>query len=159
MRTGEEIKNALVRTFAFLTEKVRVQREKRIWADAPLEHFREVFDCARKELGFTMLCTITGVDDAGTMGAIYHMASEDGQVLSIKVSLAKEKPSLKSVTDVFPAADLYERELVDLFGVAVEGLPKGKRYPLPDDWPEGQHPLKKDWQPGQPGRKEETPHA
>ena len=47
--------------------------------------------------------------------------------------------------DTFPGAELYERELVDMFGISVEGLPAGNRYPLPDDWPQGQHPLRKDW--------------
>ena len=27
----------------------------------------------------------------------------------------------------------------------VQGLPPGNRYPLPDDWPQGQYPLRKDW--------------
>jgi Ni,Fe-hydrogenase III component G len=29
----------------------------------------------------------------------------------------------------------------------VTGLPEGSRYPLPDNWPEGQYPLRKDWKP------------
>jgi membrane-bound hydrogenase subunit beta len=49
------------------------------------------------------------------------------------------------VTGMFPAADCYERELVDLLGFEVQGLPPGNRYPLPDGWPDGQHPLLKDW--------------
>jgi membrane-bound hydrogenase subunit beta len=32
-----------------------------------------------------------------------------------------------------------------MFGIEVEGVPPGRRYPLPDDWPEGQYPLRKDW--------------
>ena len=32
-----------------------------------------------------------------------------------------------------------------MFGIKVEGLPEGERYPLPDGWPEGQYPLRKDW--------------
>ena len=49
------------------------------------------------------------------------------------------------MSDRFPAAHIYERELVDLLGAKVEGLPPGNRYPLPDDWPEVQYPLRKDW--------------
>ena len=47
--------------------------------------------------------------------------------------------------DRFPAAEIYERELIDLLGAKVAGLPEGKRYPLPDDWPAGEYPLRKDW--------------
>jgi len=32
-----------------------------------------------------------------------------------------------------------------MLGVQIEGLPPGKRYPLPDNWPAGQYPLRKDW--------------
>jgi Ni,Fe-hydrogenase III component G len=35
--------------------------------------------------------------------------------------------------------------MMDLFGMQVEGLPPGNRYPLPDDWPPNQYPLRKDW--------------
>ena len=38
-----------------------------------------------------------------------------------------------------------ERELMDLLGAKVEGLPAGKRYPLSDDWPTDEYPLRKDW--------------
>jgi Ni,Fe-hydrogenase III component G len=36
---------------------------------------------------------------------------------------------------------------MDLLGIKVEGLPEGRRYPLPDNWPQGQYPLRKDWDP------------
>ena len=46
-----------------------------------------------------------------------------------------------------PSIVLHEREIVDLFGVEVEGLPDGPHYPLPDGWPEGNYPMRKDWDP------------
>jgi Ni,Fe-hydrogenase III component G len=52
------------------------------------------------------------------------------------------------VTDRFPSAHIYERELIDLLGAKVEGLPPGNRYPLTDDWPKDQYPLRKDWKEG-----------
>ena len=59
----------------------------------------------------------------------------------------KDEPVLQTVTGYFPAAELYEREMVDLLGMQVQGLPPGTRYPLPDGWPAGQYPLRKDWKP------------
>jgi Ni,Fe-hydrogenase III component G len=55
--------------------------------------------------------------------------------------------SIKSVTPDFPGADIYESELQDLLGARVEGKPVSPRYPLPEDWPQGDHPLLKDWKP------------
>jgi Ni,Fe-hydrogenase III component G len=46
---------------------------------------------------------------------------------------------------VIPGAILYERELQDMFGIVVEGLPDPRPLLLCDDWPAGEHPLRKDW--------------
>ena len=66
-------------------------------------------------------------------------------MLSVKTSVPKNRPVIKTVTSYFLSADVYERELIDLLGAKVEGLPAGNRYPLTDDWPVGQYPLRKDW--------------
>jgi Ni,Fe-hydrogenase III component G len=66
-------------------------------------------------------------------------------LINLKTSAPKENPQIKSITQYFPSAEIYERELVDLFGAKVEGLAPGNRYPLTDDWPPGEYPLRKDW--------------
>ncbi len=48
--------------------------------------------------------------------------------------------TIRSVTPTFPGAAIYERELIDLLGASVEGIPEGPRYPLPEDWPAGSTP-------------------
>jgi Ni,Fe-hydrogenase III component G len=111
----------------------------------PLANFPEIFDYAVKKLNFSILATITGLDEGATLGFIYHLARENGIVLNLHTNAPKDKPVIKTVTNYFPAADDYERELVDLLGAQVEGLPEGNRYPLPDDWPANQFPLRKDW--------------
>jgi Ni,Fe-hydrogenase III component G len=65
--------------------------------------------------------------------------------LNLTVAVPKENPVLQTVMGYFPPAETYERELIDLLGMKVEGLPPGSRYPLPEGWPEGQYPLRKDW--------------
>jgi membrane-bound hydrogenase subunit beta len=124
---------------------VSLQRERRLWAEATPEQFREVFEHAVDVLGFSLLCTITGLDDKETLAAIYHLARPDGWVLCLRNRVPKQNPVMKTVSDRFPAAIGYERELIDLLGFRVEGLPAGKRYPLPDAFPVDQHPLRKDW--------------
>jgi membrane-bound hydrogenase subunit beta len=141
----EGVAKALVAAFPFLEGRVVVQREKRIWAEVELPRFREVFDRAAGELGFVILCIVTGLDEGETLGFIYHLADESGIMLNLHTRAPKADPRIATVTDRFPAAHIYERELVDLLGAVVVGLPPGKRYPLPDGWPEGQYPLRKDW--------------
>jgi Ni,Fe-hydrogenase III component G len=66
-------------------------------------------------------------------------------MLNLKTWVLKENAAIKTVTDTFSAADIYEREISDLLGIKMEGLAPGRRYPLPDDWPDGEYPLRKDW--------------
>jgi len=145
MSEEDNIKQQLVEKFAFLGDKVTVQRARRIFADVPLTNFSEVLDYAVNHLGFSIMVTITGLDEGATLGFIYHIARQSGIVLNLHTGAPKDKPVIKTVTAYFPVADAYERELVDLLGAQVEGLPQGDRYPLPDDWPANQYPLRKDW--------------
>ena len=145
MTKEENIQNELIKKFGFLEGKITVRRARRIFAEVPLKNFNEVFEYALKNLSFVMLCTITGLDETQTLGFIYHIAREDGIMLNIKVSVNKSNPVIKTVPGYFAGADIYERELMDLLGATVEGLPEGRRYPLSDDWPTDEYPLRKDW--------------
>ena len=100
-----------------------------------------------KGLKFGHLIAITGLDEQDKLSFIYHIAQDAGIMVNIKTSVSKDNPVIKTISKRFPTADVYERELVDLFGAQVEGLPEGNRYPLVDDWPKGQFPLRKDWKP------------
>ena len=133
----ESIKRQLIEQFKYLTDKTAVQRVRRIFADVPVDNFAEIFDYAVSKLGFVILATITGLDEGPTLGVIYHITRESGIILNLHISIPKDKPVIKTVSARFPAADAYERELVDLLGAQVEGLPAGNRYPLPDGWPAG----------------------
>ncbi|HAM38982.1 MAG TPA: proton-conducting membrane transporter [Elusimicrobia bacterium] len=143
----EEIKQEIIKNFSYLDGKIRVQRVRRIFVDVPYENFDEVFKHLIKNTGFEMLCTITGLDEGATFGLIYHLARKDGIVLNLKINVPKANPIIKTVINYFPGAIMYEREIVDLFGIKVEGLPSGARYPLPDNWPIDEYPLRKDWKP------------
>ena len=143
----ENIVQELVKKFPFMQDKAKVQRARRIVAEAPAEGFEEVFAYAQRNLKFSILCTITGLDEGQTLGFIYHMARTDGITFSLKFYVPKDRPMIRSVLKYFPNSDIYERELIDLLGAEVEGLPEGNRYPLPGDWPKDEHPLRKNWAP------------
>ena len=51
--------------------------------------------------------------------------------------------AIDTVIGVWPAADWFEREVWDMFGIHVAGHPNLKRLLMDDDW-EG-HPLRKDY--------------
>ena len=153
------IQHELTAKFPCLKDKVNVTRVRRIFAHVPAEQFGEIFDYVVNQLKFPILGAMTGLDEGPTLGLIYHLAQENGIVLNLSTSVPKDKPVLKTVTSYFPAADVYEREVIDLLGFQIEGLPKGDRYPLTDDWPVGQYPLRKDWKADQLGKKGVTENA
>ncbi len=63
--------------------------------------------------------------------------------LRLRVHLPRANPVVPSVTGLWPVANLFEREVYDLFGVTFTGHPDLRRIMLPEDW-EG-HPLRKDY--------------
>jgi len=145
MTEEEKIKQDLTDKFNYLQDKVSIKRARRLFLEVSIDKFMEVFDHAVIGSGFSMLVTITGIDEGDKFGLIYHLASEGGIMLNIKTSIPKDRPELSTVTAYFPSAEMYEREMADLLGIIVKGLPQGNRYPLPDDWPARQFPLRKDF--------------
>lgn len=65
------------------------------------------------------------------------------QRVRLAVRLDGADASVDSITPVWPAANFYEREVFDLFGIRFGGHPKLTRIMMPLDW-EG-YPLRKDY--------------
>ncbi len=76
---------------------------------------------------------------------VYHLLSfEPADRLRLKVPLDGPDPVIDSITDIWPAANWYEREVYDMFGLRFEGHPNLQRILMPHDW-QG-HPLRKDYE-------------
>jgi NADH-quinone oxidoreductase subunit C len=75
---------------------------------------------------------------------VYHLlrVSENPARLRLEAWL-DEGEELDSVVAVWPAADWYEREAYDMYGIVFRGHPNLVRILMPDDW-EG-YPLRKDY--------------
>jgi NADH-quinone oxidoreductase subunit C len=96
---------------------------------------------------FNFLADVTCVDwfpQEPRFHVVYHLLSiPKRERIRLKVRLESTSPVLDSVTSVWPAADYFEREVYDLFGVRFTGHPYLRRLLMPEDW-EGQ-PLRKDY--------------
>jgi NADH:ubiquinone oxidoreductase subunit C len=140
--------------FEELLEDVIVKAPSRIWAKPK----NALYDCVKslkEKHDFSHLCTITGLENGENFEILYHLAQDKtGNLLTLRDVLKIENAATKSIVDLFPSAVWYEREMLDLLGIEFEGLPQGNRYPLPDNWPAGEHPLRKNWKPSQTAKKE-----
>lgn len=123
---------------------VRIVSERRLFATSDKQRFRDLLP-ALKTAGVTHLSTITGVDRGNAVDVIYHFDCQPA-ILNLKISLPKDDLKIFTITDIFPGAILYERDLMEMLGVKVEGHPDPQRLFLPDDWPEGKHPLRKEFE-------------
>lgn len=96
-------------------------------------------------LDFDSLMCQTAADYPSNITVVYLLFSMKRlHKITLKSELPRDNPALPSVSPVWAAADWFEREIYDLFGVKFEGHGNLLRIMLPDDW-EG-HPLLKDYQ-------------
>lgn len=96
---------------------------------------------------FNFLSDVTCVDwypQEPRFEVVYHLFSiPNKERVRLKVKLDGDSPALESVISVWPAANFFEREVYDLFGVRFNGHPYLRRIMMPENW-EG-HPLRKDY--------------
>ena len=110
---------------------------------------REACDLLRQDAdcAFNYLADVTCVDwfpSEPRFEVVYHLLSmSKKERVRLKVRLEGSDPALDSVTAVWPAANYFEREVFDLFGVRFAGHPYLRRLLMPEDW-EG-YPLRKDY--------------
>jgi NADH-quinone oxidoreductase subunit C len=113
------------------------------------EKLRRVAEFLRDdpELSFDFLADVTALDhfpNEPRFESVYHLLSfKTAQRLRLKVRLPGDDARVESMVAVWPAANAYEREVFDLFGVQFENHPFLRRILMPEDW-EG-HPLRKDY--------------
>lgn len=107
-----------------------------------LTELRDDADCL-----FEVLIDICGVDypeRENRFDAVYHLLSpRKNQRIRVKCETDEETP-VPSVVDVFPAANWFEREAYDMYGILFSGHPDLRRiltdygfqgYPLRKDFP------------------------
>jgi NADH-quinone oxidoreductase subunit C len=102
---------------------------------------------AVKAAGYNFFEDVTAVDwypQEPRFQLSYHILSHSlKQRVRLAVLLNSADLTVDSITPVWPAANFYEREVFDLFGIHFAGHPRLTRIMMPDNW-EG-HPLRKDY--------------
>jgi len=102
---------------------------------------------------YKLLYDVTAIDDRARthrdsqpksdFTAVYHLYSFGrNEYVRLKVALDESDLSLPTITDIFPCANWYEREVWDMFGIVFDGHPHLTRILMPHTWVG--HPLRKD---------------
>lgn len=123
------------------------------WANREQLHRILSFLKERISNPYRMLYDLTAIDERtrthrfdeekSDFTVVYHLFSfERNEYIRIKTALEESALSLDTVTDLWPSANWYEREVWDMFGITFTGHPHLTRILMPATW-KG-HPLRKD---------------
>jgi len=111
------------------------------------EALREVAGYLRDELGFEFLMDLTAVDypeREDRFEMVYHFYSFKTNLrLRLKAPVNGKEPVIASLTPLWGAANWFEREAYDMFGIKFEGHPDLRRILMYDTFED--HPLRKDY--------------
>ena len=119
---------------------------------AKREAIRDFCEALRKDADFQfdLLMDLFGVDflhwEEKTLRfeVVYQLySSVKHHRLFIKVAVPEKEAVVDSVASVWPAANWYEREVWDMFGISFKGHPNLKRILMYEEF-KG-HPLRKDY--------------
>ena len=95
---------------------------------------------------FTSLVDITAIDhpeDVARFQVVYHLLSmHKNQRIRLKMAVG-EADMVPSIIDIHPAANWFEREVFDMFGILFSGHPDLRR--ILTDYGFRGHPLRKDF--------------
>lgn len=92
---------------------------------------------------------ITPVDRGESVELLYHFSLFFGRhlkalALAIRVTLSKADLTVPTITDVIPGAIFSEREVQEMMGIRVTGIPDARRLFIPEDFPQGVYPWRRD---------------
>ncbi|MFA6401728.1 MAG: NADH-quinone oxidoreductase subunit C [Salinivirgaceae bacterium] len=97
------------------------------------------------ETQFDFLSNQTGMDFKGELTLVCHLRSTTLKHSCVLKTIApnREKAELDTISDLWPAAEYFEREIFDLLGIRFTNHPDMRRLFLEDDFVG--HPLRKDF--------------
>ena len=114
------------------------------------DKLNEIFSLLKldAELHFDMLVYITAVDYLDSADQRFELVYQflsirNGHRLRLKVGVAEEAPSVPTATAWWHSANVLEREVWDMYGIAFDGHPDLRRILMYKEF-DG-HPLRKDY--------------
>lgn len=106
-----------------------------------LESPQRIWDAAKiLHKAGARLAMITAYNDSHAPGPMHYACYEfvlGGTVYSATIHMDSEHPAAPSITPLFANADWHEREMMELYGIRIEGHPDPKRLFLDEELDKG----------------------
>ena len=112
------------------------------------EQIVDALTLLRDKYDFELLSALTASDywpqQSPRFHVIYQLSSIARNItVQLRVPVNGDQPKIPTATRVYDVANWRERELMDMFGIEIEGHPDPSRILMPEDTTG--HPLRKDF--------------
>jgi NADH-quinone oxidoreductase subunit C/D len=138
---------------AFLSEQITADSTPTFWMNH--DKLLQILKFLKNGMSdpYSMLFDLSAIDERkknhrngqpdSDFTIVYHLTSlERNEDIRIKIPVKDEFTTVKSITDIWPSANWYEREVYDMFGLKFTGHPNLRRILMPISW--NGHPLRKE---------------
>jgi len=144
---GNKITNSRIEKIPHKMKKTN--HLKRVWFDIDRSHLKEAVAHLAKEWPDPHFAVCSGYDLGKEVVMNYHFsvnyAVRLGEiVITMRVSLPKKDLTVDSITDIIPGAVISEREMQEMMGVKIKGIPDSRRLFLDESFPRKVFPWRKD---------------
>ncbi|MHA1667761.1 MAG: NADH-quinone oxidoreductase subunit C [Candidatus Heimdallarchaeaceae archaeon] len=134
-----------------IVEKVIKVERDHFTIEVNVKNAQKMMKILCEEAGIYHLSTITGMEKEKEFIVIYHLQHRiEEEFREVPINLVikgidKKNPKSPSMVEFFVAADYYEREIYDFYGIYFENHPFLQRLILPERWPDDVRPLRKEY--------------
>jgi NADH-quinone oxidoreductase subunit C len=141
----EETLNNLQTRFA-ATDVAR-RRENLAFASVPRERAVEAITWLRDVAGFGHLVMISTVDriERGVFQIVYLLRSHERRCdIGLRVEIGRERASMESIHHLWAAAQVYQREIKEMYGIDFPGSPRVDEPMILEGW-DDMPPMRRDF--------------
>ncbi len=157
--TPESVLHSFKKKFGNKVKKGRVEKIphkmkhtnhlKRVWFEVDRTVLKKAVAHLCKEYPDPHFSVCSGYELGKEIVVNYHFtvnyATRVGEIIvTMSVHLPKKDPVVDSITRLIPAAIISEREMQEMLGIKVRGIPDSRRLFLDDSFPKGVFPWRRD---------------
>jgi Ni,Fe-hydrogenase III component G len=103
-----------------------IQFPTRVWITVSHEAILDVVQTLKTKFGVSSVSMITGLETSEGIEVLYHFTRVNevqlDELLTVKVHVPHEDPTLASISSMMPSALVYESELQNSFKIDLTGM-------------------------------------